>query len=470
MPVHSTGSSESGQQGSSIQARTAPVPESVASESMDVDEDAAVLTEDEPIGLEDAKEILAGHGKHLQEKMNRKMQMYTRLHKPDYQPSAADRSILETVNRDADKAEEAVNFWNEIVAGLEKASKAVQSPCAPVPMPQGSAPGNSHMFKDFRSPDVKMSGDIPSFHRPVEPQLMPKVDPKTSGPIRTNVRLFLHEFQKIGLLKYGQEKFEAIGYRLLQLANLDEKVGDAFSAAKDAEPGVHWGWNKCEQKFVDAALTALEKAAEVDEFARAGREKGESYKQFFHRLRRLVEVYKVKELPKHADVTESLRMSIPSLALTVMQVAEVQKRIMQQIGMSMPDMTTLDFLMESIPNVHGPDDCDEWKPVIDAARRQRGAREGEDTRKQQQQQPRKSNSPTVAGTAVSNASTQGANTVSTHQHHPHQQLGYSRGRYQNRGGFHGGYRGGYRGGGHRMPPYASNNGRGGHQQGPPAST
>ncbi|KAG0314705.1 hypothetical protein BG000_005456, partial [Podila horticola] len=74
--------------------------------------------------------------------------------------------------------------------------------------------------------------------------------------------LFLHEFQKICVLKYCQEKFEAIGYCLLQLPNLDEMVGDAFSAAKDAEPGVHWGWNKCEQKFVDAALTPLEKAAE----------------------------------------------------------------------------------------------------------------------------------------------------------------------------------------------------------------
>lgn len=443
MPVHSAGSNESGQQGSSTQAMTIPVPKSVASESMDVDEESTVLAEDEPIGLEDAKEILASHGKHLQEKMNCKMQMYTWLHKPDYQPSAADRSILDTVNREADKAEEAINFWNEIMAGLEKVCKAVQSPCASSPMPQGTTPGNSHMFKDFRSPDVKMSGDILSFHHPVEPHLMPKVDPKTSGPIHTNVRLFLHEFQKIGLLKYGQEKFKAIGYHLLQLANLDEKVGDAFSVAKDAEPGVHWGWNKCEQKFVDAALTVLEKAAEVDEFARAGCKKGESYKQFFHWLRCLVEVYEVKELPNHADVTESLCMSILSLALTVMQVAEVQKRIMQQIGMSMPDMMTLDFLMESIPNVHGPDNCDEWKPVINAAHCQQGAREGEDTRKQQQQQLRKNNSPTVTSTTVSNAGTQGANTAPTHQHHPHQQLGYSHGRYQNRGGFHGGYHSGY---------------------------
>lgn len=443
MPVHGTGSNESGQQGSSTQVMTAPVSESVASESMDVDDEAAVLAEDEPIRLEDAKEILAGHGKHLQEKMNHKMQMYTWLHKPDYQPSAADRSILDMVNREADKVEEAINFWNEIMAGLEKASKAVQSPCGLAPMAQGNTPGNSQMFKDFQSPDVKMSGDIPSFHHPVEPHLMPKVDPKTSGPIQTNVRLFLHEFQKIGLLKYGQEKFEAIGYHLLQLANLDEKVGDAFSVAKDAEPGVHWGWNKCEQKFVDAALTVLEKATEVDEFARAGREKGESYKQFFHQLRCLVEVYKVKELPKHADVTELLCMSIPSLALTVMQVAKVQKRIMQQIGMSMPDTMMLDFLMESILNIHGPDDCDEWKPVINAAHCQWGAREGEDTRKQQQQQLRKSNSPTVMGTAVSNAGTQGTNTAPTHQHHPHQQLGYSCGRYQNHGGFHGGYCGGY---------------------------
>ncbi|KAI1320732.1 hypothetical protein EDD11_010266 [Mortierella claussenii] len=92
-----------------------------------------------------------------------------------------------------------------------------------------------------------------------------------------------------------------------------------------------------------------EKAAEVDDFAKAGRERQESYKEFANRLRRLVEVYKVRKLPKHSDVTQSLRMTIPSLALTVMHLVTFT-------DIPMPNIEPLDFLMEAIPDVHGPDE------------------------------------------------------------------------------------------------------------------
>ncbi|KAI1286614.1 hypothetical protein EDD11_010581, partial [Mortierella claussenii] len=130
--------------------------------------------------------------------------------------------------------------------------------------------------------------------------------------------------------------------------------------------------------------STLEKAAEVDEFAQAGREKGESYKSYYYRLNRLIEVYKVKELPKHADVTQTLRMSVPSLTLTVMEIAEVQQQMLKFIGMLMPDVTTLDFLMKAIPQVHGPDDTPEWKTVIEAAKKKKNAKEQEEQRQSQQ--------------------------------------------------------------------------------------
>jgi hypothetical protein len=121
------------------------------------------------------------------------------------------------------------------------------------------------------------------------------------------------------------------------MANLDEKTRDAFDAAIDQDPDGEWGWERCEQVFVDSALIMTEKAAEVDDFAKAGREKNETDKEFANHLRRLVEVYKVRELPKHSDVAQSLRMSIPSLALTPMQVAEIVKRLESLVGMPMPD-------------------------------------------------------------------------------------------------------------------------------------
>ncbi|KAG9060961.1 hypothetical protein KI688_007788 [Linnemannia hyalina] len=149
-----------------------------------------------------------------------------------------------------------------------------------------------------------------------------------------------------------------------------------------------------------------------------GREKTESFKEYELRLRRLVEVYRVKELPKHTDVTQTLRMSIPSLTLTVMQLSETVNMLLKHVGMAVPDVTSLDFLMNAIPNALGPDECSEWKVFIDASRKARmskesdGINQGGSQHHRQHQQVKK----TVAAQTNAGASS-GSNTVSANNNH-----------------------------------------------------
>ncbi|KAG0312803.1 hypothetical protein BGZ99_009261 [Dissophora globulifera] len=185
--------------------------------------------------------------------------------------------------------------------------------------------------------------------------------PSVSDPVETNVREFLYEFKRMGVLKYDKF-FEKICYRLLSLTNLDEKTGDAFFIAHEEDPDGIWDWSRCEQAFVDSALTFSDKTDEVDEFAKkAVRERTESYKAYSRRLRRLIDVYNVHELPKYAYIAHTLRMTIPSQTLMLMEAVQIQKMIMKHIGMSMPDTTSLDFLVESISNMKSPDESTEWK-------------------------------------------------------------------------------------------------------------
>src|SRR5690606_12682422 len=86
------------------------------------------------------------------------------------------------------------------------------------------------------------------------------------------------------------------------------------------------------------------------------------------------------------------------------------------------DTTSLDFLMESIPNVYGPDDCTEWRTVIDAARRNRVTKESEDAkvaqqaRERQQHQHKKAAMQTTAvGTSSSGTPTTQQQTNNTYQ-------------------------------------------------------
>ncbi|KAG9067646.1 hypothetical protein KI688_011233 [Linnemannia hyalina] len=262
--------------------------------------------------------------------------------------------------------------------------------------PKSSYGGNGTMDDK----QIVLLNVMPRYHRKVPDHEMPKVDAKTSGPIRTSVRCFLYEFHTQAL------------------ANLDVKVQDALTGARKKDTGPAWTWDQCEQTFVDCAMTLHEKTSEVEEFAKMGREKTESFKEYELRLRRLVEVYRVKELPKHTDVTQTLRMSIPSLTLTVMQLSETVNMLLKHVGMAVPDVTSLDFLMNAIPNALGPDECSEWKVFIDASRKARmskesdGINQGGSQHHRQHQQVKK----TVAAQTNAGASS-GSNTVSANNNH-----------------------------------------------------
>ncbi|KAG0045579.1 hypothetical protein BGZ83_009225 [Gryganskiella cystojenkinii] len=119
----------------------------------------------------------------------------------------------------------------------------------------------------------------------------------------------------------------------------------------------------------------------------------------------------------------------------------------QHMGMPMPDTDSLEFLLESIPSVSCPHECDEWRPVVEAVRRSRNVKESEDTRKQQQQQKM---TVTLRNIVANNNGARGehdsspaaaAATTALHSHQYSARGGGFRGR-----GYRGGYNNSFRGG------------------------
>jgi hypothetical protein len=197
--------------------------------------------------------------------------------------------------------------------------------------------------------------------------------------------------------------------------------------------------------FVECALSIHEKQTEVEDFARQGREKGESYAEFAARLRRLVEVYRVRELAKQSDVVTALKMSIPSLAMTVMQQGLIIKLLLEHVGMDVPDTNSVDFLMEAIPTALGPDDCMEWKAFIEGSKKARVLREADETKtnqvkQHQQQQQKQAVSGQVSGGAATSNATMSSATPAQH-YQQGQPNGRGGGRGRGRGRFSHPYRG-----------------------------
>ena len=337
---------------------------------MEIEEDDMQIS---PLTYEQAREFLKRTTQLLENKTNYAGVLMAQGGLPG--GSRVTEITINTVLAEKQKLETQVKQWQSIVTGFESVARSNQY------LNQARSAktrdlGSGSKVSNGKEEKLSLGHVIPRYHRKCAD--MPVIDKKVSGPIRTNVREFLHEFKKQGQWEHGNDKFEAVCLRLLCMANMDQEAGDAFEAEVNKDPNGDWGWKRCEQVFVDSALTMTEKAAEVDDFAKAGRNKGESYKAFGFRLNRLVEVYKVRDLPKHSDVAHSLRMSIPSLTLTVMQLAEAVKRLTTFVGMPMLDVETLDFLMEAIPNVHGPDDATEWKNVIEENKKRKLAKEAEE--------------------------------------------------------------------------------------------
>lgn len=289
---------------------------------------------------------------------------------------------------------------------------------------------------DSESADVSLAPECPRFHRAVEwPQVLPTMNPKVTGSLITSVREFLFRFKSHGETSKGEKKFNLLCRRMLKMANLDEKVDTAFEAAAMAKPNAVWNWALCEETFVNCALTPMEKSIEAENFAKEGRERGEAYDEYGLRIRRTADIYKIQELPKCADITQTLRMSVSSSALTVMTIAQIQKLIMERIGMEMPDVTTLDFFIESMTNMFGPDDAPQWKSMIETGKK---ARQSKDVRVQD---ARDAASKHHQKKGISNGNGNGA----TVKQEPARTEGAGN-QTSHRGGFRGGSRGGFRGG------------------------
>lgn len=215
--------------------------------------------------------------------------------------------------------------------------------------------------ESFEGKQVVLSSVMPCYHQKVPQHEMPTVDRKHSGPICTSVRIFLHEFETQGKLAYGSTTFAAICYHLLALANLDQKVKDKMDIVCTKDLGPKWTWKTCKTVFVDCVLTLHEHQTEVEEFAYQGQEKTESYEEYAASLCHLVETYHVHDLVKQDDVVTSLKMLILSLAMTIMMIGQTQKLNMVKIGMEVLNVNCINFVMDAIPNILGPDECTKWR-------------------------------------------------------------------------------------------------------------
>ncbi|KAG0307100.1 hypothetical protein BGZ98_001039 [Dissophora globulifera] len=224
------------------------------------------------------------------------------------------------------------------------------------------APAQESAPKKQKYMELKLSPDFPRYHPKVEAHLMPKLE-EGSGRIRTKVSEFLCEFKWWDEMKYEKEYFDTICYQLLAMANLDRQTAKAFRLAyiNDLDGGGVWDWERCEQTFVNSALTPDQKAQEVADFVRSGRKQTESFAQFHRRLVRHLQVYRVHDMSRSAGVPEMLKTSFPSLVMTVMRQGALTDKIMKRLDMPVPDTSSLEFILDSIPFIDGPEECTEWE-------------------------------------------------------------------------------------------------------------
>jgi hypothetical protein len=164
-----------------------------------------------------------------------------------------------------------VDTWTSVVHGVDQAFVSKEEVYV-----QG-AMARIHVKPKEKDLTVEITAAYPRFvHKARYESVLGQLsagERKAMGPIITKVRVFLYKFGMVGIRKMGEEQFNKICHRALLLACLDEKTEDAFEAAYDKDKNGTWDWERCSQVFVESALTSLEKAAEVDEFAKSGRNK-----------------------------------------------------------------------------------------------------------------------------------------------------------------------------------------------------
>ncbi|KAG0040472.1 hypothetical protein BGZ83_002530, partial [Gryganskiella cystojenkinii] len=200
------------------------------------------------------------------------------------------RLRIENMKNEKVQVQDYVDTWTSVVHGVDQAFTTKEEVSI-----QGTT-AKIQVKPNEKDLTVEITAEYPRFVRKalydsVVGQLSAG-ERNAMGTIITKVRVFLYKFGMVGIRKLGEERFNRICRRVLLLACLDEKTEDAFEAAYQADKKGDWSWEQCSQVFVECALTSLEKAAEVDEFAKSGRDKAESHQEYANRMNRLVKVYK----------------------------------------------------------------------------------------------------------------------------------------------------------------------------------
>ncbi|KAF8924467.1 hypothetical protein BGZ47_003999, partial [Haplosporangium gracile] len=310
-----------------------------------------------------------------------KMRLSARIQELSQEEADLERPKVAELTRQIKEAKTAMNEWNVMLDDLESAERSMGRTAFSSVVTRDENE-ELRVKKGGKIDEIKLSNEFPRYHRLVETHLLPVLDIKIHGPLITNVREFLYEFHRIGVTKFTTVGFDERCSRLLCLANMDRKASDAMNAVLSRDPEGKWPWARCEKVFVESAMTQTERTDEVEKVIKMGLERGESYKQYYHRMKRLMDVYQVKDLPKFADLLFLLQRAVDPIVLTMILM---QKRIAVLEGMMgvAPDETTFESYMESLQHMQGPADSDEWAPVISERRRLTGAADNEAARQAQ---------------------------------------------------------------------------------------
>jgi hypothetical protein len=276
--------------------------------------------------------------------------------------------------------------------------------------------------------------------------------------VSSDTQLFVHEARETALAKMGAAS-NSVASRILTILCLDSRIKAKFAAKINADESSQnpWNWDQATTIFVNLALTPLEKAAAVEKFAKSGRGKAESYEEYGHRLERRATVYQVADLPQCADITETLRLSVPAHALSIMETREVLRQFILATGNAMPDTKSLPFFLNAVKHMHGPEDTPLYQTVHDARKRMREDGEQDEEGGDSPVKPKKGKFQNGKhhgqGKGATGTNTENANEtpVQAPQGRPSfpNSTWHNQGNEGNRGGYNGGrgsYRGGYRGG------------------------
>ncbi|KAG9071721.1 hypothetical protein KI688_005936 [Linnemannia hyalina] len=378
---------------------------------MDVDVDMQETVGSDFMDAHAARGKMKEYSMQLATLTRQKMQLAARIQGLSQEEGDQERPKLAELTRQIAEAKTAMNEWNVMLDDLESAERSMGRTAfsSVVTREENEELG---VKKGGKIDEIKLSNEFPRYHRLVEAHLLPVLDIKIHGPLITNVREFLYEFHRIGVTKFTTGGFDERCSRLLCLANMDRKASDAMNAVLSRDPEGKWPWARCEKVFVESAMTQTERTDEVEKVIKMGLERGESYKQYYHRMKRLMDVYQVKDLPKFADLLFLLQRAVDPSVLTMILL---QKRIAVLEGMLgvAPDETTFESYMDSLQHMQGPADSDEWAPVILERRRLTGAADNEAARQAQSLKDKLINQQKRAAAAATLATTSGTRVGGT---------------------------------------------------------